>query len=138
MTKYNRHIAQFLCLLFVFLGVEKINFFTQQNCEDKLFFCPIANIYVYQLGASPSEDAGKATKSKSCKATNISCETFFIAQVLEQPQTKDRLRFTDKLYFYQPVIHSNPYITLVDPPPNVSVLYNKSSQKELLFVFSLV
>lgn len=138
MMKYNRHIAQFLCLIFVLLGVEKINFFAQQDCEGKQSFCPIANMYVYQLGATPSEDTGKATKSKSCKATNISCETFFIAQVSEQPQTKDRLRFTGKLYFYQPVIHSNPYITLVDPPPNVSVLYNKSSQKELLFVFSLV
>ena len=119
MMKYNRHIAQFLCLLFVLLGAEKINFFTPQDCEDKLTFCPIANMYVYQLGASSSDDATKAPKSKNCKATNISCETFFIAQELERPSTKERSFFADKQYFYQPVIHSNPYITIVDPPPNV-------------------
>ncbi|MGG5505610.1 MULTISPECIES: hypothetical protein [unclassified Myroides] len=119
MMKYNRHIAQFLCLLFVLLGAEKVNFFTQQDCESKVSFCPIATMYVYQLGNSSADHAEKTTKSKSCKATNISCETFFIAQTAEQAQTTKRLYLSHKQYFYQPVIHSNPYITLVDPPPNI-------------------
>lgn len=120
MLKYNRHIAQFLCLLFVLLGAEKINFFAQQDCESRVAFCPIANMYVYQLGSSSADNPkGKTTKNKNCKATNISCETFFIALELEQAQTKDHLFFAHKQYFYHPVIHSNPYITLVDPPPNV-------------------
>lgn len=119
MMKYNRHIAQFLCLLFVLLGAEKINFFAQQDCESKISFCPIANMYVYQLGTSSADHTGKTTKSKNCKATNISCETFFIAQTVEHPQTKRHISFVEKQYFYKPVIHSNPYITLVDPPPNV-------------------
>lgn len=118
MTKYNRHIAQLLCLIFVLLGVEKINFFTPQDCEARQSFCPTANMYVYHLGSSPTTEGGnQTTKTKNCKATNISCETFFIAQTLEQSPIKNRVLFAPKLYFYQPVIHSNPYITVVDPPP---------------------
>jgi len=120
MTKYNRHIAQLLCLIFVLLGGEKINFFTPQDCEARQSFCPTANMYVYQFDSSPVADGGNQTnKTKNCKATNISCETFFIAQELEHHSTNDCPLFARKMYFYQPVIHSNPYITLVDPPPMV-------------------
>ena len=127
MMKYNRHIAQFLCLLFVLLGAEKINFFTPQNCESKLSFCPIANMYVYQLGTSSADQETENPKAKNCKATNISCETFFIAENAEEPQSKARLFFDSNPYFYQPVIHSNPYKTLLDPPPNRGVSYIKKS-----------
>lgn len=75
-------------------------------------------MYVYQLSSS-ADHAEKTTKNKNCKATNISCETFFIAQTVEQVQSKKRIFFVHKQYFYQPVIHSNPYITLIDPPPNI-------------------
>jgi len=119
MMKYTKHIAQLLCLIFVLLGVEKVNFFAQQDCEAKQKFCPTANMYSYRLSAPTSTEADHLTKSKNCKATNISCETFFIAQELDLQQTKDHFLFTSKLYFYQPVIHSNPYTTLVDPPPIV-------------------
>ena len=120
MMRYNRHIAQFLCLIFVLLGVEKINFFTPQDCEGKQSFCPIANMYVYQLGTStPSEVPDFPSKSKNCKAMNISCETFFIAAELNHEKEERLSNFSTTLYFYKPVIHSNPYITLVDPPPNV-------------------
>lgn len=120
MTKYNRHIAQLLCLIFVLLGVEKINFFTPQDCETRQSFCPTANRYVYHFDSSTAVDGVNQTnKPKNCKVTNISCETFFIAQDLDHSATKDCPLFDRELYFYQPVIHSNPYITLVDPPPMV-------------------
>lgn len=119
MIKYNKHIAQFLCLILVLLGAEKINFFAPQDCDSRQSFCPTANMYVYHLGTSAANDLGNTSKSKNCKATNILCETFFIAQDI--PQTKERKvpKVITKLYFYKPVIHSNPYILVVDPPPIV-------------------
>lgn len=119
MQKYHKHIAQFLCLILVLLGVEKINFFTPQDCETRQSFCPIANMYTYKLGSSTTTDTETAPKSKNCKALNISCETFFLAQRSASYTEEKSSNFSTTLYFYKPVIHSNPYITVVDPPPNL-------------------
>lgn len=119
MQKYNKHIAQFLCLILVLLGVEKINFFSPQDCEARQSFCPIATMYAYKLGPSTTTDTETTPKRKNCKALNISCETFFLAQVSATYPEKKSDNFSTALYFYKPVIHSNPYITIIDPPPNM-------------------
>lgn len=118
MFKQNKYIAWALVIIFTIFGIEKLNFITEETCDKKLMFCPTANMYVYTvLDADNQNKNDQHTEQRTSKIVNISCETFFINQVVTQQEINDTRFFNSNQYFFKPVIHSTPYITLIDPPP---------------------
>lgn len=122
MLKHNRYIAWLLVIVFTIFGIEKINFITEPTCDKKLMFCPTANMYVYTILDSNVPITSEQSNEHSSKIINITCETFFLSQLMIQQEINEVLFLTNSPYFFRPVIHSTPYITLIDPPP-----INKSS-----------
>ncbi len=127
MLKQNKYIAWLLVIVFTIFGIEKINFITEESCDKKLMFCPTANMYVYTVLESDIPTNSEQSNEHRNKIINISCETFFLNQLIVQQEINESQFFTNTQYFFKPVIHSTPYITLIDPPP-----INKSS----LFFYS--
>lgn len=117
MLKYNKYIAWLLVTVFTIFGIEKINFITGDTCDKKLMFCPTANMYVYTILESDVPITTEQPNEHRNKIINISCETFFLSQGIVTEEITTSLFLTNNQYFFKPVIHSTPYITLIDPPP---------------------
>lgn len=118
MKHYLKHIAWLFILIFTIFGLEKINFSSEPICSKDLKFCPIANMYVYNVFNLSTDSTSEKTADKnSSTITTISCETFFINQneLIVFTKTEVLRNFSD--FYYKPVIHSTPYIPLTDPPP---------------------
>lgn len=118
MFKQNKFIAWSLVIIFAIFGIEKLNFITEETCDKKLMFCPTANMYVYTVLDTDNQNTNEQhTEQRTNKIINISCETFFINQVVTQQEINGTRFFNNNQYFFKPVIHSTPYITMIDPPP---------------------
>lgn len=115
-----KHTAWLFILIFTIFGLEKTNFSSEPICSKNLIFCPIANMYIINVfNLSTNKTSGNTTDNDSSKVTTISCETFFINQNELIVLTKTEVFYHLSDFYYKPVIHSTPYIPLIDPPPIV-------------------
>ncbi|MCC9042395.1 hypothetical protein LNQ81_06765 [Myroides sp. M-43] len=121
MKFYTRHIAWLFILMFAIFGIEKINFSSEPICSKNLKFCPNATMYIYNTYSitGNNQSSEKSKETNSSKITTISCESYFINQSQVTFYSKENTSNNLSLFYYKPVIHSTPYIPLVDPPPIV-------------------
>lgn len=111
------HIALFLILLFTICFVQPFAFVPGKLCSGKTAICYQRVCHIKTDHAAKKLGQKHKALSKSVQVITVSCDNLINVTpfVFEFRRT---VFWTTQSFYYQPDIHSPPYIQLITPPPN--------------------